>query len=1652
MNTATLFGKSGMWYCHVQARDLAGNESIIKTVSVNMIKNNMPESIMSAEYFFDNDPGIGNGIVFIPKDGNFDHLTEIIDLDIIDISDLDSGLHTFSIRARDSKNRWGPTKKIPFWKNIFQNLNKPPIAKIFGKPASPSNDSNVILSVGGDGATYYKYKINNEAYSHEYSVAKNITLGHQLIEGRNTLSVIVRDDLGNWQSIYQATSISWILDTTPPVINGLSHDNKTTIYKTWTWSANETSSFRYRINQTSDSIITDSFYDVNTASIKGKNGIWYCHVQARDIAGNESEIVSVTAILKTETFPESIAAAEYFVDVDPGEGKGTSIIAKDSIFDNLTEQFLLNEINISDLPHGIHKIFFRGKDSNNRWGPPQSSVFFVNHVGDTIIPPKALISGKPDSPTNSTIANFTIHGERIKFYKYKLDGNEYSKEYEISKTITLDNLLEGKQTLSVIACDENGIWQTIDNATTTSWIIDQTPPIIYNLSDTIDPVLNKTWKWDSEKSARFRYKINANPDCVLTGNYQHPQTASITGKNGKWYLHVQAIDIAGNESPVTTVFVNLYTVSPESIISAEYFFDTDPGEGNGFYFLPKDNLYDSTFETFQMNNLNLSNLSSGVHTIFFRAKDNEDRWGPVKGKSFWLSTPIQDTIPPEALLTNYPDPLTNENSANIAISGDQITHYRYQLNNDSYSIEFKINEIINLRNLNDGKHVLSVIAKDAAGNWQEEENSTTIEWIVDTTPPTITGISNDTHFQTQKVWNWDAVDSSKTFFRYQIDQNETWSNPSIPFSDIQTASLENVTGKWFLHVQSKDEAGNTSDIKTVYVIINDSDIIMPPYELQAKSLNSRSIKLLWEEQFLSNISHYNVYRSDEENGLYLMINAFPVYDIESINSAFFQRYVDNELIPNKIYWYKVSSKSTDGRESHLSNPVSIKPQKIIEGDFRMLISESSKVVSSGNITSFTINIVSIDEFGQEVFLKATSINLSSQVVFRFSHEKIQPTGTTTLQVQVPFGIEPGNYSIKVDALSDRRSHEVYLDLKIVSHSLGESFLSISSDKSKYLLNETVKIKGQLIPVPYHAKEIQISLKPPFGDWIIYPAVIDNKGSYHLEYQPGIQGQYLIKSLWIGHQDYAKVESENVDFYVGKGKSKLVCSTTSKNIMPGETIDIMINLEPGISEEPLILEIHKPGKEVFDKIEGLYTLEEGKRHFIYNLDVNLPGVWKFKAIWKGNNDYLGSISLPLVLYPGIETGEALIVAGGGSTNYLWKTTRNLANSFYLLLKQRRFTHDSIMYISDESHDIDLDNDGNDDILIDDNDPSVEDIRCYIENLANQSEIIVGNNLKTLTIYLVDHGDYGQFIVNKGERLNAENLDQWLDDLQDKTNCKILLIVEACHSGTFINQLYPENDQERILISSSGTELSNYNYDGELSFSKLLFEKIYEGNNIKLSFDKAFDELKQMSFFQSQTPEFYDGKSGEIASEFYVGGTGLFGFEKPEIISSTPAQSIDSGNFPILIELSAQDNIDQVFVNIIPPNYTKHISTGLYESETFELNNVFFNNSNKSNIYQINYDFQCSGGYILTYYVKDESLNVTTKEIVLDVQGEKICHIPGDIDNNGFIGIEDVLLLLMIECSIVQDNNTLFINADIDGDNRIGMQEIIFILEVIANIHN
>jgi parallel beta-helix repeat protein len=168
------------------------------------------------------------------------------------------------------------------------------------------------------------------------------------------------------------------------------------------------------------------------------------------------------------------------------------------------------------------------------------------------------------SAINQTL---TLTGGGLTAYRYRIDNEtEWGDETVISIPIELTQLSEGEHSLFILGKDSLGNWQPENAAIVFHWTLDMTVPVVLNITDSFQPCQNINWTWSASETAQFRYLIDNIPDSVPTGEYSNITSATQSTGDGIYYLHVQAQDLAGNESVVQTVQATLDNQPPTATI------------------------------------------------------------------------------------------------------------------------------------------------------------------------------------------------------------------------------------------------------------------------------------------------------------------------------------------------------------------------------------------------------------------------------------------------------------------------------------------------------------------------------------------------------------------------------------------------------------------------------------------------------------------------------------------------------------------------------------------------------------------------------------------------------------------------------------------------------------------------------------------------------------------------------------------------------------------------------------------------------------------------------------------------------------------------------------------------------------------------------
>ncbi|HZV82805.1 MAG TPA: S8 family serine peptidase, partial [Geobacteraceae bacterium] len=183
-----------------------------------------------------------------------------------------------------------------------------PHATVSGAPSGLTGSSDATLIVGGTDVVAYQYRLDGDSYSAEMPLATPISLSG-LGEGLHTISVLGKDNAGNWQ--VTPTAVSWNVDFTPPIAT-VSVPPKSASNATFSVGGNDVVAYRYRLDAGSYSSETPVAIKIVLTSLT--EGPHSMEVIGRDSAGNW-QIAPTSKSWIVDNLPISIPGGETFATI-----------------------------------------------------------------------------------------------------------------------------------------------------------------------------------------------------------------------------------------------------------------------------------------------------------------------------------------------------------------------------------------------------------------------------------------------------------------------------------------------------------------------------------------------------------------------------------------------------------------------------------------------------------------------------------------------------------------------------------------------------------------------------------------------------------------------------------------------------------------------------------------------------------------------------------------------------------------------------------------------------------------------------------------------------------------------------------------------------------------------------------------------------------------------------------------------------------------------------------------------------------------------------------------------------------------------------------------------------------------------------------------
>jgi len=730
------------------------------------------QNITNAEYFFDADPGFGNGTaISLTPAQNISGLVFNAS-----VATLHPGMHTMYVRSKDANGRWSVSNSMT-------------VAKVQGNYANP----------------YASGSINKAEYFY---------------------------------------------DTDPGAGNGTN------------------------IPLTAGSDISGLVFNAATGALNG--GMHTLYVRTRDASGawsvtNSMVFTKVQSLYTNPYTAGNINKAEYFFDTDPGFGSGTDIPLTPS---GDISGMVVNT-NVASLHGGVHTLYIRTRDNAGKWSIAQTANF-VKVQG---------LYGNPYSAGNVVKMEYFFNSDPGWGNGVDIPVTAATDIGNMVVNLSLTSLTTGLHTFYIRSKDAQGRW-SVTHSMVFSKIIGPIPNP-YSVSN-----INKAeYFFDTDPGLGNGTDIPVTPATDISGLVFAANVAPLTG--GVHTLYVRTRDANGQWSITNASqfvkyqhpFGNLYTAG--DISKAEYFFDADPGFGNGtdIPVTPAGDIQGLVV------NLPLSGLSSGIHSLYIRTRDGSGRWSMTNTANF---VKIQQL---------YPNPYTAGN----------IEKLEYYFDTDpgaGNGIDVPVTpsgDISNLvfnadvSGLHAGVHSLYLRSRDAQGRWS---------------------LVNRTDFaRVQPLYVNPYSGANITYLEYFIDTDPGLGNGSqVPFTaatDVANLAFNVdmttiLNGNHELYVRSRDALGNWSITNIHNFVGGTGTLSMQLISFEAKLQADRKVLLEWVTEQERNVAHYRLQRSYDAASWTELTRTEP----EGNNGTGRNSYQYRDTDPGTgVIYYKLTEVDNSGKET-----------------------------------------------------------------------------------------------------------------------------------------------------------------------------------------------------------------------------------------------------------------------------------------------------------------------------------------------------------------------------------------------------------------------------------------------------------------------------------------------------------------------------------------------------------------------------------------------------------------------------------------------------------------------------------------------------------------------------------------------------------------
>jgi hypothetical protein len=824
--------------------------------------------------------------------------------------------------------------------------------------------------------------------------------------------------------------------------------------------------------------------------------------------------------------------------------------------------------------------------------------------------------------------------------------------------------------------------------------------------------------------------------------------------------------------------------------------------------------------------------------------------------------------------------------------------------------------------------------------------------------------------------------------------------------------------------------------------VEQSFFVYQPINLNICSAQNGSIELEWDVVDSSENIDYKIYRSQKRHGIFYPINPVIIDNHHAIDNKLI--YTDTNLYSESTYHYKI--KAILEENTIVSNIVSATPKANVLFDYRII--SNPTIVNVGGIVSYGIMLGIKPEFkgSINIFVDDYLENMSYEFQWKDHQSSIlnidlndeQQSALIHLTIRTRSATKQGKYDFNLSLKNiweGGGSSKILLPLSLTVIPREDAGIELVKPSQHVYHGKHTKISGNYLPPEKQSVNINIFSK---GDTIREHALPEQTGGYYSDTE-------LLSQLDIG--DYSIQASIEQTYSSSTYNFSVVKAPVSINCFKKTTTDpgysIACSTFPALESKPLTLVSISPDN-FSSSTKTIYTDSKG----YYEENFSLPqmkGLWQYIVYWMGDEETTGNESNRLHVSVGIDPGRVIILGGGEARpeNTYWDLTQKLSVNAYRCFNQLGFT-DTMIWFMINSDMIDINRDGKPDPIVDDNLPTKASLKAAITNQFQSSL----NEDTPLIIYLMGHADStGQFkILDSNEMIDHITLNEAITEIQDTTQCTVIVIIESCYSGLFIKENFSAHN--RIMLTSAGNEIYTIeDRNGYTAFSTLLFKKILEGDSLGKAFNSSKDSMINMRKPEPWLDDNGDGRSnyadGALAHNTYI-GTMHYWHIKPEITEVQYPVFLDKdiSNMEIKVQAAMGESaLTRVWAQVIPS-----VSSPLDTNEVIEYQEITLLPTVSHNQYTgtINNLYK-PGVHTIVLFAQDNHYNISDPEIIyVNVTG-----LSADINGDGSLNLKDIIMVMQHLSGIDVTNDCYLANGDINNDNKIGIQEVIYLLQVLTD---